>query len=100
MKLDPRLTRLIGWVRVHQTWLTVVMMAVVLGVAGLALMEILKEVRVEDIRAGVQAAVSLAGDPDRNAWVQRALGFAQAHRGAATLIAQQVLRHASPAPPP
>jgi len=57
-------------------------------------------VRVEDIRAGVQAAVSLAGDPDRNAWVQRALGFAQAHRGAATLIAQQVLRHASPAPPP
>ena len=51
MKLDPRLTRLIGWLRVHQTWLTVVMMAVVLFVAGLALTEILKEVKVEDIRS-------------------------------------------------
>ena len=32
MKLDPRLERLIGWVRVHQTWLTMLLMAVVLGI--------------------------------------------------------------------
>jgi 3-deoxy-D-manno-octulosonic-acid transferase len=48
--------------------------------------------RVDDIQAGVKAAVQLATDPDRHAWVQRALGFANAHRGAAALIAQQVLR--------
>ncbi|MDH4392190.1 MAG: 3-deoxy-D-manno-octulosonic acid transferase [Aquabacterium sp.] len=48
--------------------------------------------RVDNIRDGVDVAVELATDPDRNAWVQRALGFANAHRGAAALIAQQVLR--------
>jgi 3-deoxy-D-manno-octulosonic-acid transferase len=48
--------------------------------------------RVDDIQSGVNVAVRLAGDPDRNAWVQRALGFAQAHRGAAALITEQVLR--------
>ncbi|MCG2840247.1 lysylphosphatidylglycerol synthase domain-containing protein [Sandaracinobacter sp. RS1-74] len=51
MKLDPRLSRLIGWVRVHQTWLTLAFMAVVIGVAGFALSQILKEVKVDDIRA-------------------------------------------------
>jgi 3-deoxy-D-manno-octulosonic-acid transferase len=54
-------------------------------------------VRVDDIGAGVSVAVALARDPDRNAWVQRALGFANAHRGAATLIAQQVLASRRPA---
>jgi len=48
--------------------------------------------RVDDIVAGVRAAVSLATDPQRNAWVDKALGFANAHRGAAALMAQQVLR--------
>ena len=51
MKLDPRLSRLIGWVRVHQTWLTMLLTAIVLTAAGFALVEILKEVRVADIRA-------------------------------------------------
>ena len=48
-------------------------------------------VRVADIAAGVATAVALASDPQRNDWVQRALGFANAHRGAAALMAQQVL---------
>ncbi len=48
--------------------------------------------RVDDIQAGVKVATQLATDPDRNAWVQRALGFANAHRGAAALISQQVLK--------
>ena len=50
--------------------------------------------RVDDIQAGVKAAVQLATDPDRNAWVQRSLTFAQAHRGAAAMIAQQVQQRA------
>ena len=50
--------------------------------------------RVDDIQAGVSAAVQLASDPERNAWVQRSLDFANAHRGAAALISQQVLRYA------
>ncbi len=50
--------------------------------------------RVDSIQAGVLAAVRLATDPERNAWVQRSLDFANAHRGAAALIAQQVLRYA------
>lgn len=48
--------------------------------------------RVDDIVAGVRAAVALATDPQRNDWVDKALGFANAHRGAAALMAQQVLR--------
>ena len=56
-------------------------------------------VRVDDIQAGVNMAVRLASAPDRNGWVQRSLGFAQAHRGAAAMIAKQVLRVAKwPAP--
>ena len=55
--------------------------------------------RVDDIQAGVKVAVNLSGDPDRNAWVQRALAFAQSHRGAAALIAQQVLQQATKAGP-
>ena len=49
-------------------------------------------VRVSDIKAAVSTAIGLANDPDRNAWVERALGFANAHRGAAALMAQHVLR--------
>ncbi len=56
--------------------------------------------RVDNIQAGVKVAVQLASDPDRNAWVQRALGFANAHRGAAALIAQQVMRLARDRDPP
>jgi 3-deoxy-D-manno-octulosonic-acid transferase len=50
--------------------------------------------RVDDIQAGVKVAVALAVDPDRNAWVERSLAFAQAHRGAAAMIAKQVLERA------
>jgi 3-deoxy-D-manno-octulosonic-acid transferase len=53
--------------------------------------------RVDDIQAGVNVALRLASDPDRNAWEQRSLSFAQAHRGAAALIAKQVLRTAGEA---
>ena len=56
-------------------------------------------VRVDDIQAGVQRAVALARDPDRNVWAQRALGFANAHRGAAALMAQQVLERSLPTGP-
>jgi 3-deoxy-D-manno-octulosonic-acid transferase len=55
-------------------------------------------VRVDDIQAGVNVAVRLASDPERQGWVQRALGFAQAHRGAAALIAKQVLQQARTPP--
>ena len=48
-------------------------------------------IRVADVQAGVLAAAALARNPDRNAWVQRALGFASAHRGAAAVMAQKVL---------
>ncbi len=48
-------------------------------------------IRVDDLAAGIHAAIQLATDPERNAWVQRALGFAAAHRGAAALMARKVL---------
>jgi len=53
--------------------------------------------RVDNVEAGVASAVALARDPDRNAWVQRALDFANAHRGAASLMAHHVLERARPA---
>ena len=46
--------------------------------------------QVEDINQAVKEAVALANSPDRNEWVQRSLGFAKAHRGAATMMAQQI----------
>ncbi len=49
-------------------------------------------VRVRDMREGVLAALKLADDADRNAWVERALNFALAHRGAARDMAERVLR--------
>lgn len=48
--------------------------------------------RVPDIEAAVSAAIGLVNDPDRDAWVERSLGFAAAHRGAAALMAEQILR--------
>ena len=48
-------------------------------------------IRVDDLAAGISAAIQLASDPGRNAWVERALGFATAHRGAAALMARKVL---------
>ncbi len=52
----------------------------------------LAAIRVADIHAGVAAAVTLTHDPDRQRWVQGALGFAATHRGAAATMARQVLR--------
>ena len=49
-------------------------------------------IRVADISAGVVAAVALTTDPDRKHWVERCLGFAAAHRGAAAMMARQVLQ--------
>jgi phosphatidylglycerol lysyltransferase len=51
VKLDPRLQRAIIWLRLHKGWLTAGFTVAVVGVAGLALMEILKEVRLADIQA-------------------------------------------------
>lgn len=48
-------------------------------------------VRAADINAAVPRAVALALDPDRNTWVQRALGFAASHRGAADRMAQVIV---------
>jgi 3-deoxy-D-manno-octulosonic-acid transferase len=47
--------------------------------------------RVQDMASGVVAALALARDPQRNDWVQRAFDFAASHRGAAQLMARQVL---------
>jgi 3-deoxy-D-manno-octulosonic-acid transferase len=47
--------------------------------------------RVADVHAGVAAALRLVEDRDRSAWVQRAIDFAAAHRGAALQMAQRIL---------
>jgi 3-deoxy-D-manno-octulosonic-acid transferase len=47
--------------------------------------------RVADIDEGVARAVALARDPARGDWVQRAVTFAAAHRGAAERMAREVL---------
>ena len=52
--------------------------------------------RVQDLASGVVAALALARDPRRNEWVQRAFDFAASHRGAAQLMAQQVLERRRP----
>jgi 3-deoxy-D-manno-octulosonic-acid transferase len=52
--------------------------------------------RVDNIDAGVAAAAALTRAADLNGWVQRALGFASAHRGAASLMAGQVLQLSRP----
>ncbi|MBL8316671.1 MAG: 3-deoxy-D-manno-octulosonic acid transferase [Rubrivivax sp.] len=48
--------------------------------------------RVTDLHEGVQRAVDLAWDADRQEWVERALAFAAGHRGAADRMAGAVLR--------
>ena len=48
-------------------------------------------VRVSDIHAAVAKAVALARDPQRHVWVERALHFAHAHRGAAAMMAGEIL---------
>ncbi len=53
MKLDPRLQRLIDWVHARQTAITAVFAVLVLGIAGFALAEILKELRLEDVTAAL-----------------------------------------------
>jgi phosphatidylglycerol lysyltransferase len=55
MKLDPRLARLIGWLKAHQTKLTAGLTVLVLAVAAFALKEILKEVKLADIGAALSA---------------------------------------------
>ena len=47
--------------------------------------------RVAGIEEGVTRAVALAMDPARDDWVQRARGFAAAHRGAAERMAHEVM---------
>ena len=47
--------------------------------------------RVAGIDEGVARAVALARNPARNEWVQRAFGFASAHRGAAERMARHIL---------
>jgi 3-deoxy-D-manno-octulosonic-acid transferase len=49
-------------------------------------------VRVHDITEGVQRAIELARDPQRELWARRALAFAQQHKGAARRMAEHVLR--------
>jgi 3-deoxy-D-manno-octulosonic-acid transferase len=49
--------------------------------------------RVANLAEAVAAAVELAASPRRNEWVRNALAFAQAHRGAAALMARHVLQH-------
>lgn len=53
--------------------------------------------RVADVDEGVARALALALDPQRSAWVQRALGFAGAHRGAAERMAREITALLPPA---
>jgi len=55
-------------------------------------------VRVPDIEAGVQTAVALALDGERNRRVRAAFDFAAAHRGAAERMAAEILAVAFSAP--
>jgi 3-deoxy-D-manno-octulosonic-acid transferase len=46
--------------------------------------------RVKDLSEGVQQAISLAEDAQRHRWAERALAFAQAHRGATERMAERI----------
>ena len=52
--------------------------------------------RVADIGQGVIEAITLSRRADRPTWVQNALEFAHAHRGAAALMAQQIWHRSRP----
>ena len=52
--------------------------------------------QVQDIGAGVIAALALVHDPARNEWVQRAFAFAASHRGAAQQMAARILALVTP----
>jgi len=47
-------------------------------------------VRMDDLQHAVRRAVALAHDPRRNEWVDAALAFAGAHRGATQRMAQRI----------
>jgi 3-deoxy-D-manno-octulosonic-acid transferase len=46
--------------------------------------------RMKDLPSAVRRAVALVSDPRRNDWVEQALGFAVAHRGANERMAQRI----------
>jgi len=46
--------------------------------------------RVKDLAEGVQQAISLSEDGQRHRWAERALAFAQAHRGATERMAERI----------
>ena len=48
-------------------------------------------IRVDDMGQGVERAVALARDPQRNEWVERAFNFAAMHRGATERMVERVL---------
>jgi 3-deoxy-D-manno-octulosonic-acid transferase len=48
-------------------------------------------IRVDDMVQGVERAVALARDPQRNEWVERAFNFAAMHRGATERMVERVL---------
>ena len=50
-------------------------------------------IRVADMAQAVEKALSLAADPARRQWVERALAFSEAHRGAAARMAEAILAH-------
>jgi len=48
--------------------------------------------RVPDLAQGVSRAIALAGDAQRAQWSQRALGFAELHKGAARRMAERIVQ--------
>jgi 3-deoxy-D-manno-octulosonic-acid transferase len=48
--------------------------------------------RVAGIETGVPRAIELALDPQRGQWSQRALAFAELHKGAARRMAERIVR--------
>jgi 3-deoxy-D-manno-octulosonic-acid transferase len=48
--------------------------------------------RVADLEQGVPRAIELARDPHREQWSQRALEFAELHKGAARRMAERIVR--------
>lgn len=49
MELDPRLSRLISWAHTHKTWLSILLIVLVLTIASVALSRILEQVNLSDI---------------------------------------------------